>query len=69
MTHCTPKAVDDLRSERLLSPMAFAALLGVSIRKSFEILASGSIRVVTLGKRCRRVTMADALAWIEARRK
>lgn len=60
--------VQQLKEERLLSAREFAELLGVSKRKVYEIWASGSIAVVTIGRKCRRVRLADALAWIAARR-
>lgn len=53
--------------ERLLRVKELADLLGVSRRKAFSLLG-GAIPVVVLGRRCRRVRLADALAFIAARR-
>ncbi len=53
--------------ERLLRVKELADLLGVSRRKAFSLLGS-AIPVVVLGRRCRRVRLADALAFIAARR-
>lgn len=53
---------------RLLRIEEFAELLGVSKRKVFALLASGSIPTVRLGNRCRRIQETDAVAWIAARR-
>lgn len=53
--------------EQLLRVKELAELLGVSRRKAFSLLGS-AIPVVVLGRRCRRVRLADALAFIAARR-
>lgn len=53
--------------EQLLRVKELADLLGVSRRKAFSMLGS-AIPVVVLGRRCRRVRLADALAFIAARR-
>ncbi len=56
------------RPDQLLTVAQLAALLGVSRRMAFAILAEGSLPVVRLGRRTRRVRLADVVAWIEARR-
>ena len=63
----TSRVVEQLKDEQLLKVKEFAELLGVCKRKAFEILAQGSVPVVTLGPRSRRVRLADALAWIQSR--
>lgn len=55
--------------DQLLRVIDFAGILRVSKRKAFEILQSGEIPVVRVGKRCPRIRASDARAWIESRRK
>lgn len=56
-----------IHQQRLLRASELAELLGVSKRKAFTLLGH-QIPVVTLGRRCRRVRLADVLAFIDARR-
>ena len=63
-----PPSVADPALSRLLRIAEFAGLLGVSLRKAISLLGTGEIPVVRLGPRCRRVRLADALAFIAARR-
>jgi len=50
----------DPTEERLLNAEEFAAMLGLCKRKAFEIWSNGSIPVVVLGRRCRRVRLAES---------
>lgn len=59
-----PPWADD---HRLLKVHELASLLNVSRRKAYSLLGH-TIPVVTLGRRCRRVRLADVLEFIEARR-
>lgn len=52
---------------RLLRVTELAELLGVSRRKAFSLLGN-AIPVVVLGRRCRRVRLADVIEYIESRR-
>lgn len=60
-------APPSLPAERLLRVQELAELLGISKRKAFTLLGT-AIPVVVLGPRCRRVRLADALAFIASRR-
>lgn len=60
-------APPSLPAERLLRVQELAELLGISKRKAFTLLGT-AIPAVVLGPRCRRVRLADALAFIASRR-
>lgn len=51
---------------QLLKIAELAAPLNVSKRKAFALLGN-PIPVVRLGRRCRRVRLADAIAFVESR--
>lgn len=55
----------DLTGRLALTVPEFAAAIGVSRAKAYEMLKVGEIPTIVLGG-CRRVRVADARSWLDA---